>query len=137
MLTRRSAYLGVFAALMVMIGLAPAARAADDATGTWKWSVPGRNGGNAREMSMKLKQDGEKLTGTISAGGQNARETEISDGKIKDGEISFKVVRKRQNNEITTKYTGKLSGDTIKGKSETDVNGTPRTNEFEAKRAKE
>ena len=139
MLTRRNAFIGLFAAVLLISGLAPAAWAADDATGTWKWSVPGRNGGAAREATLKLKQDGEKLTGTLAMGGGNnaAAETEITDGKIKDGELSFKVTRKRQNNEITSNYTGKLAGDTIKGKVETNFNGTPRTTEFEAKRAKE
>ena len=140
MLTRRNAFIGLFAAVLLMTGLAPTARAADDATGTWKWSTPGRNNGPARETTLKLKQDGEKLTGTImmGGGGNNApAETEIAEGKIKDGELSFKVTRKRQNNEITSNYTGKLAGDAIKGKVETNFNGTPRTTEFEAKRAKE
>ena len=134
MLTRRSALLGLVAAFILVVG--PAALAAD-ATGTWKWSTPGRNGGNPREVTLKLKQDGEKLTGTISMGGNNANETEITDGKIKDGELSFKVTRKRQNNEITSNYTGKLDGDVIKGKVETNFNGNNRSNDFVAKRAKE
>jgi hypothetical protein len=138
MLTRRNAFIGLFAALLLMTGIAPMARAADDATGTWKWSVPGRNGGAAREATLKLKQDGEKLTGTLMmGGGNNATPTEITDGKIKDGELSFKVTRKRQNNEFTSNYTGKLDGDTIKGKVETNFNGNARTSDFEAKRAKE
>jgi hypothetical protein len=136
MLSRRNALVPLLAAFVLVLGLAPMARAAD-ATGTWKWSTPGRNGGEARETTLKLKQDGEKLTGTISMGA-NGREAEISDGKIKDGEVSFKVTRKgRNNNEITMNYSGKLDGDVIKGKVETNFNGTPRSREFEAKRAKE
>jgi hypothetical protein len=135
MLSRRSVLIPLCAAFLLTLGTT--ARAAD-ATGTWKWSTPGRNGGDPRETTLKLKQDGEKLTGTISMGANNARETEISDGKIKDGELSFKVTRKgRNDNEITMNYSGKLEGDVIKGKVETNFNGTPRTREFEAKRAKE
>ena len=139
MISRRNAFIGLFAAVLLMTGIAPAARAADDATGTWKYSTPGRNGGAAREVTLKLKQDGEKLTGTVSmGGGQNGpTETEITDGKIKDGELSFKVTRKRQNNEFTSNYAGKLSGDSIKGKVETNFNGNARSTDFEAKRAKE
>jgi hypothetical protein len=142
MLSRRNAFVGLFAAFILMAGLAPLASAAGDATGTWKYSTPGRNGGAARETTLKLKQDGEKLTGTISTpgrGGANAAptETEITDGKIKDGELSFKVTRKRQNNEFTSNYTGKLDGDTIKGTVETSFNGNNRKTDFEAKRAKE
>ena len=136
MLSRRSVLIPLCAAFLLVLGTT--ARATD-ATGTWKWSTPGRNGGEPRETTLKLKQDGEKLTGTISmGGGANARETEIRDGKIKDGELSFKVTRKgRNDNEITSNYSGKLDGDVIKGKVEMNFNGTPRSREFEAKRAKE
>src|SRR3954453_12409513 len=141
MLTRRNAFVGLFAAFILMAGFATTARAAGDATGTWKYSTPGRNGGAAREVTLKLKQDGEKLTGTVAMPGRGANaaatETEIADGKIKDGEISFKVTRKGQNNEITSNYTGKLDGDVIKGKVETNFNGNNRSTDFEAKRAKE
>ena len=136
MLSRRTGFVALLATFILMVG--PAAFAAD-ATGTWKYSTPGRNGGPARETTLKLKQDGEKLTGTIAmGGGQNGpTDTAITDGKIKDGELSFKVTRKRQNNEITSNYTGKLDGDVIKGKVETNFNGNARSTDFEAKRAKE
>jgi hypothetical protein len=141
MLTRRNAFVGLFAAFILMAGFSPVALAAGDATGTWKYSTPGRNGGAAREVTLKLKQDGEKLTGTVTmggGGGGNApADVEITDGKVKDGEVSFKVTRKRQNNEITSNYTGKLDGDVIKGKVETNFNGNARSTDFEAKRAKE
>ncbi|HEY7117684.1 MAG TPA: hypothetical protein VH475_13930 [Tepidisphaeraceae bacterium] len=134
MLTFRNA-LVVLVGVMVASAWAGTARAADkDATGTWKWTMPGRNGNPGREVSLKLKQDGEKLTGTLG-GGQN--ETEIKDGKIKDGELSFSVTRKRQDQEFTTKYSGKLDGDTIKGKTEFDRNGQTQSRDWEAKRAKE
>ncbi len=64
--------------LVVVLGVGNPATAAD-ATGTWKWSVE-RNG-NTFETSLKLKQDGEKLTGTIS--GRQGNETAIEDGKVK------------------------------------------------------
>jgi uncharacterized protein (DUF2147 family) len=142
MLTRRNAFVALFAAFLLMAGLAPTARAAGDATGTWKYTMPARgNNGTPREITLKLKQDGEKLTGTVAMPGRGANaaptETEIADGKIKDGELSFKVTRKGQNGEVTSNYTGKLDGDVIKGKVETNFNGTPRSTDFEAKRAKE
>jgi hypothetical protein len=111
---------------------APATPAASSATGTWTWTVEGRNGGAAREMKLTLKQDGEKLTGSMP--GRNG-DTEISDGTVKNGELAFKIVRKMNDTEMVTKYTGKLTGDVIKFKSEMDRNGTPQVREFEAKRA--
>ena len=43
---------------------------------------------------------------------------EISDGKVKGGDISFSVKREFNGNAIVTKYTGKVEGDKITGKIE-------------------
>src|SRR4051812_42506225 len=85
-----------------------------DATGTWKWSVE-RNG-QTFETTLKLKQDKDKLTGTIT--GRNNTETMIEDGKVEGDDVSFQVTREFNGNKIVQKYKGKLSGDTIKGKVE-------------------
>lgn len=136
MLSRRSFGLAMFAAVLLMLGMAPAAMAADDATGTWKWSQAGRGGqGTPTEVTLKLKQDGDKLTGTIATGTNEP--VEIKDGKVKDGEVTFTVVRKFNDREMTMKYTAKVTGDTIKGKSATERNGQVREREFEGKRVKE
>jgi len=124
-----------------MTGLALTASAADEkkanATGTWKWTVQGRGGGQAREVTAKLKQDGEKLTGTVS-GRQGGTDAEIKDGKVKGNEISFVVVRMVQNNEITTTYEGKIDGDTLKGKISTKGGQQERPAiDWEAKREKD
>lgn len=116
---------------------AAATAPAASATGTWTWSQPGRNGGADMVTTLVLKQDGEKLTGTLTPGMPNATASEIKDGTIKDGDLSFNVVRTRNGTETTTKYTGKLDGDTIKGKIEMNFNGQARTREFEAKRVVE
>ena len=97
------------------------------ATGTWKWTQQGP-GGDV-EMVLKLTQDGDKLTGTIS--GFQGQENEIKDGKIEDGKITFKVTREFGGNEITTNYTATVDGDSLKGKSETVF-----TRDIDAKRAK-
>ena len=117
---------------VMVMGLASAAMAADSATGPWKWTV--KRGDNEIAFTLKLKQDGDKLTGTIS--GMNGQETEIKDGSVKDGTVAFAVTRKGRNNqETTTKYSGKLEGDTIKGKMEREGgNGQPR--DWEAKKEK-
>jgi hypothetical protein len=51
------------ALVLALVGLAGMARAEDKAnpTGTWKWTV--NFGGQDRELAVKLKADGEKLTG--------------------------------------------------------------------------
>ena len=74
--------------ILVVAGLPGISRADDkpDPTGTWKWSVTRNN--QTFEPTLKLKFEGEKLTGTIS--GQNNQETAIDDAKFKDGEVSFR-----------------------------------------------
>lgn len=127
------------ACLILMLGLT--AQAQDkkaDPTGTWTWTTPGRDGGPERKSTLTLKLDGEKLTGKISAPGRQgqAAETEISEGNVKGDEISFKVTREFQGNKFTAKYNGKVSGDAIKGKIETERNGQTNSRNWEAKREK-
>ena len=119
-------------AVLALLGLASAARAADDPTGTWKWSVT--FGDNTIESTLKLKLDGDKLTGVYV--GRNNTETPIEDATFKDNKVNFKVVREFNNQKITIKYSGTLSGDSIKGKSEFDRDGQAQSRDWEAKRQK-
>jgi len=116
-----------------LIGTAGMVQAADkpNPTGTWKWSVEAR--GQSREMTLKLKLDGDKLTGAML--GRNNQETAISDAKYKDGELAFSIVRERNGQKMTVKYTGKLSENTIKGKMEFQREGQSQSRDWEAKRA--
>jgi hypothetical protein len=108
-----------------------------DASGTWTWTMPGRNGGADRKMTLTLKADGEKVTGKLSAPNRqgDVTDTDIADGKIKGEEISFTVSREVNGNTFTTKYNGKISADAIKGKIESERNGATQSNDWEAKRA--
>jgi hypothetical protein len=120
---------------ILMLGAVAQIQAADP-SGTWTWSTPGRNGGEARTSTLKLKVDGDKVTGTLSAPGRQgaAVDTAISDGKLNGDEISFNVTREINGNKLASKYSGKLSGDTIKGKIETERDGNTRSRDWEAKR---
>lgn len=117
-------------ALVAMNGVVQAADKADP-TGTWKWSVEMR--GQTREMTLILKLEGDKLTGAML--GRDGQETAIQDAKHKDGDVSFSVVRERNGQKMTAKYSGKLNGDVIKGKIETERDGQTRSRDWEAKRA--
>jgi hypothetical protein len=113
---------------------------AADATGTWTWMQQGRGGGGTEtKITLKLKVDGEKLTGTITQpgrGGAAATDIAITEGKVKADDLSFSVVRDVGGNTMTTKYTGKLDKDTIKGKVERPGRGggAPTSTDWEAKR---
>jgi hypothetical protein len=125
-------------AVVAVVILAPVAivRAADkpDPTGTWKWTIETPNG-QKRDVTLKLKLADGKLTGAMS--GRMGNETEIGDATFKDGAISFSVTRERNGNKVTTKYTGKLDGDTIKGKTEFERDGKAESRDWEAKRSKD
>ena len=121
---------------MLTLGAASQALAAD-ATGTWTWTRPARQGGEAQKMSLTLKADGEKLTGALTSPGRQGGDptkTEISEGKVKADEISFSVTREFNGNKMTSKYSGKVTADTIKGKTESERNGETQSRDWEAKR---
>ena len=120
------------AVIVAVIGVARIAIAAD-ASGTWKWTTTFN--GQSRDSTLKLKQEGDKLTG-VYVGGQSNTETPIEDATIKGDQISFKVTRERDGQKSTTKYNGKLSGDTITGKSERDRDGKATSTDWVAKRQK-
>ncbi len=107
-----------------------------DPTGTWTWTRQGRQGGGEVKMTLKLKAEGEKLTGKLTTPRRDADpvEIEIKDGKIKGDEISFTVTREFNNNTFKQKYNGKVSADAIKGKIESERNGETQTRDWEAKR---
>ncbi|HUY87682.1 MAG TPA: hypothetical protein VMV10_03000 [Pirellulales bacterium] len=103
-----------------------------DPTGTWKWTVMFNN--QSRELTLKLKLEDDKLTGTML--GRNNQEIAIEDATFKDGEVAFTVTRERNGQKFTIKYQGKLSDDTIKGKTEFERNGEKQSRDWEAKREK-
>lgn len=108
------------------------ASVAADPTGTWKWTVTVND--QAREQTLKLKLEGDKLTGALV--GRNNTETAIGDATFKEDTVSFTVTRERGGNKFVTKYTGKVEGDTIKGKSESERDGQKREVDWNAKRDK-
>jgi hypothetical protein len=124
----------VFAVLLAAIVVCRAAIAADkpDPTGTWKWTISFND--QKREVTLKLKLEGDKLTGAMV--GRNNQETPITDAAFKDNEVSFTVTRERNGQKFSVKYSGKLDGDTIKGKQEFERDGQKQSRDWEAKRDK-
>ena len=102
---------------------------AADVSGKWMAEMPGR-GGNTQKVTMDLKADGDKLTGSIS---NPMGETAISDGKVDGDTITFTVTREMQGNTIKMNYTGKVSGDEIKFTVQRE-GGQGQAREFTAKR---
>ena len=109
--------------------------------GVWKWTVQGRQGGQGFEQKLTLDYKDAKLTGVMQGrqGGQfTVPDTEISDASFKNGDIRFTVTREFNGQKFSTKYEGKLEGDSIKGTFERPGfnGGAPTKGEWDAKRQK-
>lgn len=124
----RRQFLG-FVALLVLTS--SAVQAADNGF-TGKWLYTWERQGMKVESTFELKQDGDKVTGTVS--GMGGQKTEISDAAVKDGLLTFKVVRERNGNKFETGYEAKVEGDALKGKISMEFMGQKRDREFEAKK---
>jgi hypothetical protein len=112
-----------FRTLAVALGAAcflTVAAFAGDPTGSWSWSTPGRNGGPPRTAKLTLALKDGALTGSMAGRGG---EVAIGDASFKDDAIAFSITREFNGNSMTTKYTGKLDGDTIKGSIELPAMG--------------
>jgi hypothetical protein len=131
----RAVFVGILIASAALASSTEKPEKKVDLSGKWKWSAQRQNGGG-REITLDLKQDGEKLTGTISGLGFGG-ESDIEDGSFKDGQVTFKVTRSRGGQDFVTTYSGKLTGDTIKGVVDTDIRGNKVPREWTAERVKE
>ena len=122
------------AAVVCVLAVAGLVRADDkpNPTGTWKYTA--EVNGQSFDVTIKLKLEGDKLTGTVSV---MDTETKIEDAKYKDGKVSFKINREFNGNKLTIKYKGTIKGDTFKGKRDLERDGQKNTRDFEAKRSKE
>jgi hypothetical protein len=89
---------------VLLLGISGAALAAD-LDGKWTAEVEGRRG--TVTQTLILKTAGSELTGSFDGGRGNA--VDISDGKIDGNNVSFKVVREFNGNQVTQQYKGTVS----------------------------
>jgi hypothetical protein len=126
--------------VMTILLVASFALMAADVSGKWTFEQPGRGGNPGRPVTITLKADGAKLTGSVPGmgrGGDNPPPpTEITDGKVDGNIVSFTVKRETPNGSMVIKYEGTVSGDEMKLKiTRNGQDGTPMTNEVTAKRS--
>jgi hypothetical protein len=117
---------------LVIVAFVGVAAAAENPTGTWKWET--NFGGKSRENTLKLKLEGDKLTGSML--GRDNQETPIENASFKDDKVVFAVTREFNGNKFTIKYNGTVKGDTITGKTEFERDGQTQSRDWEAKRQK-
>ena len=126
--------------VMTILLVASFALMAADVSGKWTFEQPGRGGNPGRPVTMTLKAEGAKLTGSMPGmgrgGGDPPPPTEITDGKVDGNNISFTVKREFNGNAFVIKYEGVVNGDEMKLKiTRNGQDGTPMTNEVVAKRS--
>lgn len=123
-----------------------ASRAHHGVEGIWRWtnsffSFGNRGGGRGPggrgrgfESRVELEQEGEVITGkTVSSRGP-AGSIAITNGVFTNGFIYFEIERTFFETRSLTKHFGKVSGDTITGTMESEVNGEDREIDWEATR---
>jgi hypothetical protein len=114
------------------------AAVAADLSGKWTFQQAGRQGGDPVTVTMTLKADGAKLTGTVSRPGPNGNmDSEISDGKVDGDNVTFKTVMSFGDQSFTTSYAGAVAGSEMKLKVTRPGRGggEPVTTEVTAKKA--
>ncbi len=124
-------YMVAAVCMLVVVGVS---RAEDKANPNGAWKYTAEVNGQSIEVTIKLKQDGHKLTGTVNALNMAMK---IQDGKYENGVATFKVSSEVNGSQFSIKYHGKISGDTFKGKRTIERDGQATTREFVAKRSKE
>jgi hypothetical protein len=88
---------------------APAPSPAAAVAGTWEITRQGQNG--PRKVKLTIKED---LTGTYTYGDNNTT-VGVTDLRLMDGELSFKVTVKYGENDVPMEFKGKVDGSTLKG----------------------
>jgi hypothetical protein len=126
------------ASLGLALLLSASALAADiTPSGTWKWTQPGRQGGPGFEVTLRLELKDGVLSGAVLALQSpmgEIPEVAIGDASFKDGAVAFSVTREFNGNKRTSKYEGKLEGDTLKGSVERQTRDGTQKSEWSATR---
>ena len=96
--------------LAVCLALLPlAAMAQGSVDGKWAGEVPGGRG--PQQVTLTLKADGGKLTGSV-AGGRGG-EIPIEEGTFSNGMLKFRTKQMGRGGEITLNWSGTLKGSEI------------------------
>src|SRR5262245_4862845 len=120
--------------MALVLGLCSLAGAqADRADPVGTWNCEYEIGGLKLTSTLTIKNDGDKLAGTMSW--PNQKETNLKDVKLKDGTLTFSAVREIPDNKFTVEYKLKIDGDRLRGKG-SEVGGQKREIDIEGKRAK-
>lgn len=96
--------------LLLALILTAAFASAADIDGKWTGSAEAPNG--ATPVAYSFKAEGITLTGTMTA--PDGSEANITEGKIEDNKVSFKVILNINGMPLSFTFTGELSGTELK-----------------------
>ena len=101
-------------------------------TGKWTYTLD-VSLDTALDFIAEFKQEGENVTGSVTV---QEMKTAIEKGRFKAGQLTFEIPREYGGVKFMSRYSGKLAGDTIKGKILSGTAPVERTYVWSAKREK-
>ena len=108
------------------------ATAAASLAGEWTLTLPGPNN-DPVDVAMTLTQDGARIGGWVARGAD--KRLEITDGKMSGDAFAWVVRRDRpQGGTMVYRMSGRMVDGVLKGKTDTEMDGNPVSNEWTAKR---
>jgi hypothetical protein len=124
--------LAVFVGLAVLFAAFAVTAMAAEVSGTYKQKMESPRG--TSERTIILKQDGDKLTGSvINVRGEQKSEQQIKEGKVSGDQVEFKVEQRMGENTITATYKAKVTAEGLEG---TVAMGEKPPRDFKAAREK-
>ena len=115
--------------LMCLLALGTFVLAQTSVDGTWAGEIQGGRG--PQQITLTLKADGGKLTGSITGGRGGA--INIAEGTLSGATLKFKTTQQGRGGQVTYSWTGTVKGDEI-AFSRTPEGG--QAQQFTAKRQK-
>ena len=116
---------------LLILAMASLVTAQGSATGTWVGEVQGGRG--PQMVTLNLKADGGKVTGSVLGG--RGGEIPIEEGTISGATVKFKTKQMGRGGEVVLNWTGTLKGDEL-AFSRMAEGGQGQAQEFTLKRQK-
>lgn len=81
-----------------------------NAAGTWRWSL--RTSTGDRQYALRLNQKFQEISGQVSGKGQGVN---LDDARLVGDQLSFMLRSEMDKQNVVMHFSGRVSGDTIKG----------------------
>jgi len=124
--------LAVFVGLAVLFAAFAVTATAAEVSGTYKQKMETARG--TSELTITLKQDGNKVTGTlVRVFGEKRVEQQVKEGTVSGDQVEFKVETRMGENTVIATYKAKVTAEGLEG---TVAMGEKPPRDFKAARQK-